>query len=823
MRKRTGRLAAFVLILCLLAGAAAADGIHTEVENPLLEADILLGYGGRITYGKPIPVRVTVRNAGDDLEGILALNTYVNPSDYDRYETPLSIPAGGERTVVLPVTVNTRQDIFTVEVLRDGKVILARNVSPQAVINPSAAMVGVLSTRPQNLTNLDISQENDTLLRYEYFQTVALTPETLPDDPELLSAFSVLVLDDMDPAQLTEKQRAAILRWVEGGRILLCGSGAAAAQNLAFLGEHTSLRLDGFTVSESVVPALENLVQQRASGAKAETALAQLSGSEPLARDKEGNGLIWEEILGTGRVYVLAWEAGDPNLNAQSVMHTLFQSLILRRDLNLYNRLFSASNSSGAIYLPGDEAPIRVRSALGAALVILCAGAVLGAVAWFLLKKRGKSAWMWAVLPLLAGIVSAVLAVLSGRADLNRPLYAACVNVVQDVDGETTEYTGITAAAPAAGLHRWSLEGERLLPVIYDERYWALDEDETAAPSEPSRLRALRVYGAAAETGMAAASPWETVQMTSVRPGEYEGRVEAEIWMESDGFHGTVRNGTSFALKAGRVYCRYGFVSIPALRPGDTAEFALLETQAKDPLNPVFEDGKMLRNISSSLYLVTSQASGSVDYNSRESLITGMAGNAAELLGVLDGSGVIFIYSAEPETWTFPELRADGQKVEGRGELALYTAQVRYLSLGPAGYVFRPAGLDKAVRCETDTAGMPSGEMKEDTNSKGYNYYPLREMPTFRFTPDLPEGTQVQKMTILLEDWYLTDLECYVLNPKLRVWVGVKPNTPLVRPEAYLDRDGALYCQLRPAVADSWVDVPAPQLETEGRVSNAAP
>ena len=42
MRKRTGRLAAFVLILCLLAGAAAADGIHTEVENPLLEADILL-------------------------------------------------------------------------------------------------------------------------------------------------------------------------------------------------------------------------------------------------------------------------------------------------------------------------------------------------------------------------------------------------------------------------------------------------------------------------------------------------------------------------------------------------------------------------------------------------------------------------------------------------------------------------------------------------------------------------------------------------------------------------------------------------------------
>ena len=55
----------------------------------------------------------------------------------------------------------------------------------------------MLSTRPRNLANLDIDQENDVLSRYEYWQTVALTAETLPEEAELLNAFGMIVLDGM--------------------------------------------------------------------------------------------------------------------------------------------------------------------------------------------------------------------------------------------------------------------------------------------------------------------------------------------------------------------------------------------------------------------------------------------------------------------------------------------------------------------------------------------------------------------------------------------------------------------------------------------------
>ena len=101
MRRRTGRLTAFGLILCLLLacfGAAAADGMHTEVANDMLDVEVRLGYDGAITYGKPIPVRVTVRNSGSDLDGVLAVNTYASTSKYDRYEADLFVPAGGEET-----------------------------------------------------------------------------------------------------------------------------------------------------------------------------------------------------------------------------------------------------------------------------------------------------------------------------------------------------------------------------------------------------------------------------------------------------------------------------------------------------------------------------------------------------------------------------------------------------------------------------------------------------------------------------------------------------------------------------------------------------
>ena len=822
MRLKIRRLLAFGIIVCLMAGAgiAFAGSLHTEVENSSLEAEILLGYDGKITYGKAMPVRVTIRNSGSDLEGTLAVNAYVSRVKYDRFETEIFVPAGGERTVVLPVEAQTRQAVFTVEILRDGEVIFAANASPEGTINPSAMMIGVLSTRPRNLANLDISQENDTLYRYEYWQTVPLTPETLPDGKELLDAFGMIVLDDVDPAALTDKQRQELLDWVMRGHVLILGGGSAAPGNLQLAGDLVPLKAGDFTVSDKVVSALENDLGQKSSGRSPETVLAVLEGEEPLISDGNGNGLVWRNDAGFGRIYTLAWEAGDPVLNAESLLHTFFQQMLLREDAALYNNILYSGGGGGAQNIPGEDTPLNLRNPMPAAAIVIAGSALLACAAWLILRKYGKTQWMWAVLPLLSLAAAGAAVLLAGTSSMNSPVAATAVNLVQDDSGRMTRYTGILAAAPRPGLHSFSVEGEKLDVILYEDMYWE-EEEEDAAPREPGTLRV--VYRSGARNGIAVNTntPWQSVRLSAERPDDEAGRVEAEIWMESDGLHGTITNGMPYTLKAGSVICVYGYVKVPALAPGESTDFALISESAKDPLDPVFENGKLYLNSASSFYQVVSQmfyGKNRETYDDGENPQMSLMTAATDYLSDYGSDGQsapVFVYCAEPEGSFSAPVLADGREAEGRSEIAMLNAEIRYLTVGRTGVVFHAPGMDSAVRCEIDGAGMPAGDLPSEPSQK-YAWYDLSERPTFRFQPSDLENVEISRLVVGMEEWYVKEVRCYVLNIRLKTWVEVTPNTPLQRPDQFLDENGNLWCQFRPVAGDTYTSIPAPTLTVEG-------
>lgn len=297
---KKGRIAVVLMLaVCLLVSVAAAT-MHTEVENPALEMTVRVGYDGLITYGKAFPVRITIRNNGEDFEGRLGLNAYISAKVYDRFETPVSLPAGAEREYVLAPSVYAKQEIFTAEITKDGEVVCAVNAAPARVVNPSAMLIGVLSTRPQNLSNLNIDKDNDTLGRYEMWQTIALTPEMFPEDPRLLNSFGMIVTDDVDPAVLNGKQKEVLEEWLHSGRILLCGGGAAGARAIDYFSDETGLKLEGMTTSEDVKGALQRSVSRAESGEKITVSLTQLDGGTPLVqgRGRPGTGLA--KHLGRG-------------------------------------------------------------------------------------------------------------------------------------------------------------------------------------------------------------------------------------------------------------------------------------------------------------------------------------------------------------------------------------------------------------------------------------------------------------------------------------------------------------------------------------------
>ena len=840
MRKAAGRLLAFGMILCLLLGligTAAADGLHQEIKNELLDVEILPGYDGAITYGKPFPVRVTVRNRGENLEAVVAVNAYVSTVKYDRYEAEIFVPSGGERTVVLPVTAETRQEILTAEVISDGKVLCAVNAAPESVINPSAMMIGVLSTRPRNLSMLDISAENDTLQRYEYWKTVALTPETLPDSAELLDAFGMIILDDTDPALLTEKQQETLKNWVRKGRVLICGGGTAAPRNLALISDMAGLKAEDFTVSDQVHKALERYLGKIGTDKYPELTLAQITGAEPMMKDAKGNGLIWRTVAGAGRIYTLAWEAGDPALNSESLMHSFYQELLVGADSSLYNSiLYFSDDYNPASVSSGDSAPVPVRSPLPAAAAIIGGLIAVSCAVWVLLKKRGASKWMWVILPVLSLAGAAAVILMANGSSMNSTIAAVTVNKIQDTQGNVKRYITVSAASPRTGLHSYSMEGETLKINVYDGGYYWNDEEEDT-PVEPALLRLVHRTGERNETAINGSAPWERVDMSaqSAETGA-KGRVEGDIWMEDDGLHGTVTNNTEYTLKDGAVLCGYGFALVPDLKPGESADFALISAMAADPYDPVFEDGKMIRNAYVGIYQIIYQryiARNGGEYTEDKFIYCNMAYGAANQMSRErnggDGSdrdNATFLYSARPVGVDEAALYVDGQEIESKTAYTLLNAELNYLSIGKTGVVFRAPGMDKPVRCELDSQGLPAGDVKEEDNlySKyGYNYFPLREKPTFRFSPEGMKDMDISSMMISVADWYMTETKCYVLNIKQKVWVEVKMNEEITRPQQYVDKDGNMFCQFRAVDADSYMEIPAPSLSLEGRVKNAQP
>ena len=837
MRDWMKRTVILLLAVCMLSACAAGlaeESMHREIRNDSFDMEVLIGYDGAMTYGKAMPVRVRIRNFGEDFEGVLGMNAYISQKEYDRFEMNVAVPAGSAREFELSVSVYARQEQFTAEIVKDGEVICSASAKPARLVNPGAMLIGVLSTRPQNMNNLNIDRENDVLARYEMWQTVQLTPENFPESEGVLSSFGMLVLDDIDPSLLSEKQQGLLDTWLRSGRVLVCGGGANAARNSAFLNRYTGLKLEEITTSENLLEGLEELLNRSVSGRKVKGTIAQYSGVEPLARDPEGHGLIWRTAAGGGRIYTTAFEAGDPKLNSESLMHYFWQQLLVDQDQGVYSTMmYSGSDyaSSAAVY-GGWNTPIHAKSLLLPGLLITAGMPALGCVLWLILKKRDKRQGMWIILPVIAVLCSAGILLLAGKAETNRPMAVITENLIQDESGTIRNCVGISVAAPEFGRHKYSTAGEDLKVETYDYVDYDEEEDEKKR-TEPDRLRTCYTTGGENAVTVDDEVPWEQHSLSAISAAQFRGQVEGEVWMEDDGLHGEIVNGTELHLGAGRLITSYGWQKVPALAPGEKAEIFLAKKTFTDPKNPRYEEnGLYLENpslysvINNAVELDATRENGTAeDYTDRD-LASSMISNASDALKRIRGNlsygsyeSSMFLYCAKPDDAVPMELKADGKPVEQKAYKIMLTADLPFATVGRTGVVFRSAGMDMPERVETDINLMPTDAAMP--NGKNIYYHSLNEVPTFRFALDGIEGIQIKSLQVLMDSYYTTQARLYILNVKTREWEENKMNADVKDPDRYLDGEGRIYIQFRSDSQDMYADIPTPLINLEGRVDHA--
>ena len=823
-------MAACTLFLC---APAAAVSMHDEIENDALDMDVEVGFNGMMTYGKAMPVRVKVRNFGEDFEGVLAVNAYVSAKEYDRFEKEIFVPASSEREFELAVSVYTRQKSFTAELVKDGETVCAVNGQPGSLVNPSALLVGVVSTRPQNLKNMNIDRDSDVLGRFELWQTVPLTADNFPEDAALLNSFGMIVFDDIDPATLTARQQELLDSWLRSGRILVCGGGANAGRNTAFFGKYTGLKLENVTTSDSVLENLEKLLGRSESGRKPTAAVAEYSGGEPLAKDAEGRGLIYRTEAGAGRIYTTAFETGDPKLNSEGLMGYFWQQMLVNTDREIYEYIINNSSDgySSATVNAGYYAQIEARSFLLPGMLIVFAALVLACVCWAVLKKKDKRQWMWLVLPVLAAVAAAGILLLSTGAETTRPLAVVAENLVQDGSGVIRNYSGISVAVPEYGRHSYSVPGGDLRVMVYD--YVDYDEEqEDDKAGEPVTLRTCYKAGGEKTVNAESLAPWDMISLAAENPAGMQGRISGTVWMEEDGLHGEILNETDARFEAGHIITSYGYVSVAALAPGESTEFRLVRMKM-DPKTNRYEDGGLYPD-HPGLYSVTSNALGYDESNTgmsgREArdreMASTMISGAADLLRKGQGNwsygayeSALFLYCARPAETAETELKVDGIPVKQKTSMTLLTAELQFSAVGRTGIVFRSSGMDVPDRVEIDREKMPTGETVQ--NAKQMYYHQLDENPTFLFRLGGMEGVKVEKLQVLIESYYVTQCRVYALNAEKQEWEEIKANEDIQDPGRYVNGDGKLYVQFRSASQDMYADVCTPMITLEGRQEHA--
>ena len=831
MRYKGWMAGAVMLIICLLVSAAGAT-MHTEVENPALEMAVTVGYNGLMTYGKAFPIWVTIRNDGEDFEGSLGVNAYATEKSYDRYERKVTLPAGAERTYVLAPTVDLRQDTFTVELIRNGEVVRAVNGAATRTVNPSAMLIGVLSTRARRLNYLNIDRENDTLSRYELWQTVPLTVETFPEDFRLLNSFGMIVMDDIDPAELSPEQQSTLIRWVRSGRILICGGGAASTRAIEFFGEETGLAAEGLTESEDVINPLLKAIGRAERSEKTEAMVSLITGGDPLVADEAGRGLIWRTVVGAGRVYTAAFELGSPAMSSDALMHYFWQQLLVNQDGDLYSQAVYAGRDYGndATAFAGYSVAVKARSGMKTGLLVIGAALALGVACWFLLKKSGKQRGMWLVLPALSAAAVACMAALSGASQVNRPMAVVTENMVQSDGSIIRSYRGIQAAAPEYGRHSYGMLGERLR-VVEDDYYYYYDEDNNGQVKEPGTLRTCYMTGGENAVSAESGTPWKVIGISCEEDIDLSGSVEASIWMEEDGLHGEILNGTEQRLTGGKVVTSFGYASVADLAPGEKAEVWLKSAQPADPQNPQLVDGEAYLDSMSDFYSAASGAMGvSYEYeadrdaNLRSIRMNMVTSAAYQLAREENGSAYVdsyampFVFTAEPESLPEIGLTVDGARVENLSSIGQLTVEMKYLEVGKTGVIFRMAGMDQPTRVEIGDDGLPGAEVKA-VRGKG-NYYALSESPAFRFDLSAMTMARLDSLRISMYSYYSSQCRVYALNAWTKAWDEIGLNENIRQPERYLDADGMFYIQFRPNNADMYAEVPLPMIVVKGVVDH---
>lgn len=559
--------AIYVLAAVLMPLCGGADG------NVTLDATI--GYDGVVTYVRRVPVTATIANHGADVSGMLSVevNRY---GSYDVYEMPVSVAAGAEIEVTLPVVLTQKQKTYTVRFTQGETVLAERTIQPEKALNPANLIIGTLGGDAQSMAWISIAKGSDPLARNEYWTPIALEEATFPEDAESLRFFDMLAVDGFDMSALSKQQQDAFDTWLQKGGIVFVGGGTRAVENFALFKGYTGISA-GAAETNDVSAALMEALGMSGDGLGQSAALVPLQNGAGAA---VGEARLADATrVGDGYVVTLGFSLAEKPLSGWLGKNAILQRILLSSAQARYQKIaelrrigeydeqtnYADASIYGQIGVPNGEGMFWPLVLLGVFIVLAGVGGYL------ILKKLDRREWMWAAVPALAIAASLGMWALGGSLSLREPVAVHYTAIRVDEDGAVSGYSVVTAAKPAKSQMTLSVnEGE--IDMTSSLSYYDTDTDASAA----APLRYIYTCGEDEAVTFQQKKAWEEHSFVVRNPPmEDMSGVQGECVWDGENLCISVTNGSAVALEEGVILTDNGFASVPALLPGQTVQRVL--------------------------------------------------------------------------------------------------------------------------------------------------------------------------------------------------------------------------------------------------------
>lgn len=555
MRNMKRKVCTILLTLLFLAGCFGFPAAAAAKESAPVSMKVSSIYGDMGKMGLHVPLMVSLYGQSPEpFEGTVTVCTLENRGDdgemaYE-YRYPVKVGMTETRTLKLYIPLGRKSSQMQMILTgTDGKEVLQQDLYFDIPRDSGRLLIGTLTNDPEALRYFDgVSLDYGMVTS----RVISLDETSFPDDARGLEMLDILIINRYDAKRLSDRQQAALYKWVDSGGTLLVGTGAMVYGTLGGWADK---------MVETIQYEDINLGAEYAKNAPGDADITMVCARMQIpggieVEESDGIPLLTMMRAGDGQIGVFSYDLGDISgfveqnpsyankllldVLGEDSMSAIYYYSSYGDDSEYWNaqRLVNTGNA--------DRLPNIALYAVVAVVYILIAGPGL----YLLLKKKDMSRYYGVSVAVSAIAASAVVYLLGVETRFTSQFFT-CATILE-TDAQTVRETSyLNVRTPDSRPYSASIPPEyEVTPLTGNSRY---DEPFTAS-FDRKRMDTLDLYFGGDETRISSekskAFESEFFMVSGEREAEPdEGMITGNVTLFDGRVSGTIVNGFPFDLE----------------------------------------------------------------------------------------------------------------------------------------------------------------------------------------------------------------------------------------------------------------------------------